>query len=195
MDDTILDDWFTKSQAAAVLQVSEKTIERLATKGEIRRATRKRSGVRPSPVYCPEDLDRVKNAQTAQVTLIGMDGGDDHGHLLVEYPPKVAVSSLVNSLKACPVACCAKSDPTSRNATGKACSGRRPTSLHPAEAHRSPSCASTLNSSRHLSERPNPRTAAPSALSFPGLKTKACRAPGQASRRGASATRLQLACL
>lgn len=27
------------------------------------------------------------------------DGEDDHVHLLVEYPPKVAVSSLVNSLK------------------------------------------------------------------------------------------------
>ncbi|EBK4003575.1 IS200/IS605 family transposase [Salmonella enterica] len=31
--------------------------------------------------------------------LIEMDGGDDHVHLLVEYPPKVAVSGLVNSLK------------------------------------------------------------------------------------------------
>jgi putative transposase len=28
-----------------------------------------------------------------------MDGEDDHVHLLVQYPPKVAVSSLVNSLK------------------------------------------------------------------------------------------------
>ncbi|MFN3785951.1 MAG: IS200/IS605 family transposase, partial [Thiothrix sp.] len=27
------------------------------------------------------------------------DGEDDHVHLLVEYPPKVAVSNLVNSLK------------------------------------------------------------------------------------------------
>ena len=70
MDDTIIDDWFTKSQAASVLRVSEKTIERLATKGEIRRATRKRPGVRPSPVYCPEDLDRVKNAQTAQAVVM-----------------------------------------------------------------------------------------------------------------------------
>jgi putative transposase len=26
----------------------------------------------------------------------------DHGHLLVEYPPKVAVSALVNSLKGVP---------------------------------------------------------------------------------------------
>jgi len=31
--------------------------------------------------------------------LIEMDGEDDHVHLLVEYPPKIAVSTLVNSLK------------------------------------------------------------------------------------------------
>ncbi len=31
--------------------------------------------------------------------LIEMAGEDDHVHLLVEYPPKVAVSNLVNSLK------------------------------------------------------------------------------------------------
>ena len=31
--------------------------------------------------------------------LIEVDGEDDHVHLLVEYPPKLAVSALVNSLK------------------------------------------------------------------------------------------------
>ena len=31
--------------------------------------------------------------------LVEFDGEDDHVHLLVEYPPKVAVSTLVNSLK------------------------------------------------------------------------------------------------
>ena len=35
----------------------------------------------------------------AHTTLVEMDGEDDHVHLLVEYPPKLAVSSLVNSLK------------------------------------------------------------------------------------------------
>jgi putative transposase len=35
----------------------------------------------------------------AQATLVPMDGEDDHVHLLVEYPPRVAVSSLVNSFK------------------------------------------------------------------------------------------------
>jgi putative transposase len=34
-----------------------------------------------------------------EAELIEMDGEDDHVHLLVNYPPKVAVSSLVNSLK------------------------------------------------------------------------------------------------
>ena len=31
--------------------------------------------------------------------LVEMNGEDDHVHLLVDYPPKVAISSLVNSLK------------------------------------------------------------------------------------------------
>jgi putative transposase len=31
--------------------------------------------------------------------LVEFDGEDDHVHLLVNYPPKVAVSTLVNSLK------------------------------------------------------------------------------------------------
>src|SRR5690625_7943615 len=34
-----------------------------------------------------------------EAQLIEMDDEDDHVHLLVEYPPKVAVSNLVNSLK------------------------------------------------------------------------------------------------
>lgn len=34
-----------------------------------------------------------------EARLIEVDGEDDHVHLLVEYPPKVSVSSLVNSLK------------------------------------------------------------------------------------------------
>jgi len=34
-----------------------------------------------------------------EAQLVEMDGEGDHVHLLVEYPPKVAVSNLVNSLK------------------------------------------------------------------------------------------------
>lgn len=34
-----------------------------------------------------------------EAELVEFDGEDDHVHLLVSYPPKLAVSSLVNSLK------------------------------------------------------------------------------------------------
>ena len=34
-----------------------------------------------------------------EASLVEMDGESDHVHLLVEYPPKVSVSALVNSLK------------------------------------------------------------------------------------------------
>ena len=34
-----------------------------------------------------------------EAELVEMDGGSDHVHLLVHYPPKVAVSRLVNSLR------------------------------------------------------------------------------------------------
>jgi len=34
-----------------------------------------------------------------EAELVEFDGEDDHVHLLVNYPPKVAISSLVNSLK------------------------------------------------------------------------------------------------
>lgn len=34
-----------------------------------------------------------------EADLVEFDGEDDHVHLLVNYPPKVAISKLVNSLK------------------------------------------------------------------------------------------------
>ena len=37
--------------------------------------------------------------QDFEATLVEFSGSDDHVHLLVHYPPKVSVSSLVNSLK------------------------------------------------------------------------------------------------
>jgi putative transposase len=37
--------------------------------------------------------------QECEARLVEANGEDDHVHLLVEYPPKVALSKLVNSLK------------------------------------------------------------------------------------------------
>jgi putative transposase len=41
----------------------------------------------------------AKVCQDFEAVLVDSNGEDDHVHLLVEYPPKVALSTLVNSLK------------------------------------------------------------------------------------------------
>lgn len=48
-----------------------------------------------------DDLRRVFSSvcRDFEAELIEFDGEDNHVHLLVNYPPKVAISNLVNSLK------------------------------------------------------------------------------------------------
>jgi len=55
-------------------------------------------------VFDKPALDTLKEIFSAicakfEATMVEMDGERDHVHLLVEYPPKLAVSALVNSLK------------------------------------------------------------------------------------------------
>ncbi|MFC3333033.1 IS200/IS605 family transposase [Paenalcaligenes hominis] len=55
-------------------------------------------------VFTKEILDDLRDlfadvCSDFEAELVEFDGEDDHVHLLVNYPPKVAVSALVNSLK------------------------------------------------------------------------------------------------
>jgi putative transposase len=55
-------------------------------------------------VFTKEIIDALKPifsevCQSFEAELIEFDGEHDHVHLLVNYPPKVAISQLVNSLK------------------------------------------------------------------------------------------------
>jgi len=55
-------------------------------------------------VFTKEVLDDLRSIFSGvcndfEAELVEFDGEDDHVHLLVNYPPKVAVSNLVNSLK------------------------------------------------------------------------------------------------
>ncbi|OUL88769.1 IS200/IS605 family transposase [Paraburkholderia hospita] len=55
-------------------------------------------------VFTKEILDDLRDiianvCRDFESDLVEFDGEDDHVHLLVNYPPKVSVSSLVNSLK------------------------------------------------------------------------------------------------
>jgi len=55
-------------------------------------------------VFDKEAIDRLriyfaKVCTDFESTLVEVDGERDHVHLLVEYPPKISISVLVNSLK------------------------------------------------------------------------------------------------
>jgi len=45
------------------------------------------------------DICGAAVCKDVEAALVEFDGEDDHLHLLVNYPPKVAISMLVNSLK------------------------------------------------------------------------------------------------
>jgi putative transposase len=61
--------------------------------------TKYRRDVFTKPVL--NDLREIFSAVCAdfEAELVEFDGEDDHVHLLLHYPPKVALSHLVNSLK------------------------------------------------------------------------------------------------
>ena len=55
-------------------------------------------------VFTSNILDEMKNVfekvcEDFEAELIEFNGEDDHVHLLVNYPPKISVSKIVNSLK------------------------------------------------------------------------------------------------
>ena len=55
-------------------------------------------------VFTSNILDEMKNVfekvcEDFEAELIEFNGDDDHVHLLVNYPPKISVSKIVNSLK------------------------------------------------------------------------------------------------
>ena len=92
--DPHLDDWLTKTQAAAFLTISEKTIERLCAKGELRRESRKRSGVRPLVVYHPDDLQQIKDSQTPNVEIMAQADPQQQTALV----PRADLPSLLKNL-------------------------------------------------------------------------------------------------
>ena len=60
---TMHEDWLTKQEAARILQVAEKTIDRLADRGELQKATRKRPGLPPVAVFHPDDVERARKVR------------------------------------------------------------------------------------------------------------------------------------
>jgi putative transposase len=61
--------------------------------------TKYRRGVITDRVRTDLEAAMRKVCEDFEAELIEIDGEDDHLHLLVSYPPKVAISRLTNSLK------------------------------------------------------------------------------------------------
>nr|WP_275593248.1 transposase [Rhizobium gallicum] len=88
--------------------------------------TKYRRDVRSEPAI--RDLRRIfaKLCRDFEAELIECDGEDDQVPLLVHYPPKIALSKLVNSATAYPADVCARAARKSPGATTTAFCGRRP---------------------------------------------------------------------
>jgi putative transposase len=72
-----------------------------------------------------------------EAVLAQIDGASNHLHSLVNYPPKVSVSSPVNSLKGLSSYVLRRQLPRIAKCTRRMCCGRLLTSPHPVAAHRS----------------------------------------------------------
>ena len=58
--------WKTQTEAATMLECSEKTISRYATQNKIQRALRRVPGRKPMPVFNPADIERIRG-ETVEV--------------------------------------------------------------------------------------------------------------------------------
>src|SRR5256714_13695486 len=93
-----------------------------------------------------------------QAQLVELDGQRDHVHLLVNYPPKVSVSSLVNALKGVSSYVLRRRLPRIAKCYSRRMFCRRLLiSPHPVAAHHSSSSSDTLNSRPHRYSRGLPR--------------------------------------
>jgi hypothetical protein len=124
------------------------------------------------PVFTAAHLTRVEEITRAvcadfETKLAEFNGKANHVHLLVNFPPKVALSKLVNIPRACPPAGSGRSSRTLPGTTGgRTGCGPGRTSPDLSADPRSSSCASTSSGN---TTRPDRLISAP----FTGLKAGA----------------------
>jgi putative transposase len=112
------------------------------------------------PVFTDEMLTFCENTMRAvctelDVELVEFNGESDHVHLLVAYPPALAIATLVQRLKG-RTAYAVRREYTGRCVRRPACadtSGRRPTPRSPAEAHRCRSSSKYIDGQAHPGQR------------------------------------------
>ena len=82
--------WHTKTEAAALIGASVKTLERLAAAGEIQSAQRPAPGRKPATVYNPEDIGRIATAKTPGAFV--MPAGNSQPGAMITTTPANAIA-------------------------------------------------------------------------------------------------------
>ncbi|WP_327426117.1 IS200/IS605 family transposase [Streptomyces sp. NBC_01236] len=105
-------------------------------------------------VFTHAHLTRVEGIMRSvcadfECELVEFNGEDNHVHLLVNFPPKVAVTKLVNSLQGVSPAACARNSPTWYATTGA------PTSSGPGPTWPAPSAGAPLSVVKQYIEQQN----------------------------------------
>ena len=99
-----LNHWLTKREAAQLLGVAEKTIERLSAKREIQKAERKRLGHSPVVVFNPDELNRIKEAKDQPLEAFPVPEGSEPQTAVAkisppqEQPPSALVLALAQAI-------------------------------------------------------------------------------------------------
>ncbi len=83
MNDRSFEGWKTKSEVVALLQCSERTVERMATEKKIQKAIRRIPGRKGLPVFNPEDIERVRQETMAPEGFLVPEQGSGKPKALV----------------------------------------------------------------------------------------------------------------
>lgn len=95
-----LTEWLTKREAATLLGLSEKSVDRMAERGEIQKATRKQNGKPPAVVFHPADIGRVKTERHQTPAPFIMPNGTAELQTLASSQQPAAAAELVRALTA-----------------------------------------------------------------------------------------------
>lgn len=92
------DSWLTKDEVAGALGVVQKTVDRLAIKGELQKAVRQRPRLPPIVVFSPADVERIKSER--EQPFVMPNGRSGTSSTAVQSASQNSTNALVKALTA-----------------------------------------------------------------------------------------------
>jgi hypothetical protein len=97
-----IDSWPTKKAAAEYLGLAEKTLDRMAERGEIQKGLRRQPGRPPVVVFHPDDIERAKQEREPEPFVLPTNGTNGTGRELqpLSQQQQTTAAALVQVLTA-----------------------------------------------------------------------------------------------